>query len=63
MLMSFTVSRFCPCHDGEIVGDFKGDDPPLIEGKVCAKKYYFKRVMRWDPWTGAYWDEWKIQEK
>ena len=34
-----------------------------IECKVCAEKYYFKRVMRWDPWTGAYWDEWKIQEK
>ena len=40
-----------------------GDDPPVIECKVCAEKYYFKRVMRWDPWTGAYWDEWKIQEK
>lgn len=61
--MSFTVSRFCPCLDGEIVGDFKGDSTPVIECKICADSHYFKRVMRWDPWTGVYWDEWKLQSK
>ena len=61
--MSFTVSRFCPCRDGEITGDFKAEEPPVIECKICALSHYFKRVMRWDPWTGVYWDEWKLQEK
>ena len=42
--MSFTISRFCPCRDGEIVGDFKGDDAPIIECKICAETHYFKRV-------------------
>ena len=63
MRMSYTVSRFCPCTDGEIIGDFKAPEIPVIECKLCDAIHYFERVMRWDTWNGNYWEEWVLKRK
>ena len=58
--MTYTISRYCPCTDGAIIGDFKDEEEPTIECKLCAAIHYFKRVMRWDTWNGKYWEEWEL---
>jgi len=61
--MSYTISRFCPCTDGEIIGDFKEELEPVIECKLCASEYYFKRVMQLDSWTDSYREVWELKSR
>jgi|TARA_R110000751_G_scaffold1676_5_gene6116 hypothetical protein len=61
--MTYTISRFCPCTEGEIIGDFKEEPEPVIDCKLCASEYYFKRVMRLDSWTDIYIEVWELKNR
>ena len=62
--MAFTISRYCPCGDSEIIGDFKDTEiEPYINCVHCREEYYFFLQMKWDGWEGTYWYEWIMKRK
>lgn len=61
--MTYTISRYCPCTDGAIIGDFRDVEEPIIECRWCAETHYFKRVLRWNTWDGTQWEEWELNRR
>ena len=45
------------------IGDFKEEPEPVIDCKLCASEYYFKRVMRLDSWTDIYIEVWELKNR
>lgn len=63
-MSTFTISRYCPCGDGEVIGDLRDEDnEPFIDCNICRPKYHFILQMKWDGWEGTYWHEWVLKEK